>query len=115
MIPLPSRPFARIIRALFLAFTLVAVSYAADLPKFSDPEVTAFARDYSAYVDESIASAKEASAGKVDMAKMQALMAKAETMMNRQAAVEAKIKPDEKARYDKFMADCAQRMTDASK
>ena len=115
MIPLLSRSLTRSIRALFLAFAFVAIAHAADIPKFSDPDVTAFAKDYSAYTDESIVAAKEASAGKVDTAKMQALMAKAEGMMNRQMAVEAKLKPDDKVKYDKFMTECMQRMTDASK
>ena len=110
-----SRFFTRFACAAALALVFATAAPAADLPKFSDPEVTAFAKDYSAYTDESIAAAKEASSGKVDTAKMQALMAKAEGMMNRQMAIEAKLKPDDKEKYDKFMNECMQRMTDASK
>ena len=107
--------FRLLLCAVLLAFSGAASLFAADLPKFSDPEVNAFARDYSAYTDDSIALNKEVAAGKMDSAKMQSLLAKAEPLMNRRVALEAKVKADEKDKFNKFLADCDQRVLDASK
>ena len=100
-----------------LAFAFVATAPAADLPKFSDPTVNAFVKDYSAYTDESIALNKEvlADPSKATSPKMMALMAKAETMMNQMSAAEAKLKPDEKEKFAKFFSDCSQRMAEGMK
>lgn len=114
-----SSPFRRFIRfacagALSLAF--VASATALDAPKFSDPEVTAFAKLYLEFADEAAVAYKAAKSG--DTSKVAALQAKSQAIQEKQAAVTSKVtamKPDEAERFQKFILECTQRMTDAMK
>lgn len=104
----------------FLAFA--GVVRADDVPAFSDPAVTAFAKDYSNFVDQYAALMKDyMSAVKAnDTAKMQASTAKMQDFQTKVAdlqtkgvALQGKVKPDEAKKFSDYMQACVKRMTDA--
>ncbi len=97
--------------ALSLVFAVAAS--ALDVPKFSDPDVTAFAKAYAEFAQESVVAVKAAAAG--DNSKAEALAAKAQAIQEKAATVSAKVKPEEAEKFQKFMLECVQLMTDAMK
>ena len=104
----------------FLAFA--GLSRADDTPSFSDPAVTAFAKDYSTFVDQYTAILKDymAAAKANDTAKMQAGAAKMQEfqtkvtdLQTKGAALAGKVKPEEAQKFSDYMQACVKRMTDA--
>ena len=104
----------------FLAFA--SVSRADDVPTFSDPDVTAFARDYHTFVDEYTVIMKEymAAVKSNDTAKMQASAEKAQKYQTRVqelqtkgAGLQGKVKPDEAQRFSEYMQKEVKKLTDS--
>ena len=105
-------------------FTGVSLVRADDVPTFSDPEVTAFAKSYGEFADHYsadmknyMATMKTGDTAKMQEAakKMQDNAAQAQAMISKSATVSAKIKPDETQKLTAYLQKCAQKMADAAK
>jgi hypothetical protein len=84
-----------------------------DVPTFSDPDVTNFAKTYSDFVNDYIDAYKAAKAG--DNSKITALQAKAPQLQAQAAQVAGKVKQEESSKFQTFVAACSQKMLDAMK
>ena len=106
-----------------LAFLASAdITRAADTPSFSDPDVTAFAKDYNDFVDQYIVVMKDymAAAKANDTAKLQTLATKVQDfgtratgLQTKAASIQGKVKPEEAQRFSEYMQACVKKMTDA--
>jgi hypothetical protein len=108
------------LRTLCLVFTLMVTgsfvtsrALGDDVPTFSDPDVTNFAKTYSDFVNDYIDAYKAAKAG--DNSKITALQAKAPQLQAQAAQVTGKVKPEESSKFQTFVAACSQKMLDAMK
>jgi hypothetical protein len=108
------------LRTLCLVFALMVTgSFVAsralgdDVPTFSDPDVTNFAKTYSDFVNDYIDAYKAAKAG--DNSKITALQAKAPQLQAQAAQVAGKLKPEESSKFQTFVTACSQKMLDAMK
>jgi hypothetical protein len=108
------------LRTLCLVFTLMVTgsfvtsrALGDDVPTFSDPDVTNFAKTYSQFVDDYIDAYKAAKAG--DNTKITALQAKAPELQAQAAQVSGKVKPEESSKFQTFVTACSQKMLDAMK
>ncbi len=122
---LPFLSLRRHLAPLCLAFAFLAfasITRADDVPTFSDPAVTAFARDYNAFVDQYIVIMKDyLSAAKAnDTAKMQAAQAKMQTfqtqamdLQTKGSSLQGKLKPEETKKFTDYVSACVKKMTDA--
>ena len=106
----------------FLAFA--AVVRADDVPSFSDPAVTAFAKDYSTFVDQYAAlmkdymgavKANDTAKMQASAAKMQEFQTKVTDLQTKGAALQGKVKPDETQKFSDYMQACVKRLTDSMK
>ncbi len=96
-----------------MAVSLTGKTLAADdLPKFSDPEVTAYVKAYSDFTDQYIAASKAAKAG--DNSKMASLEAKTQEMAKSSDTLAVKLKPEETEKFTEFLSKCAEKMVNAS-
>ena len=104
----------------FLAFA--SVTRADDVPTFSDPDVTAFAKDYGTFVDDYTVIMKDymAAVKANDTAKMQAAATKAQTyqtkvqeLQTKGAALQGKVKPEEAQRFSEYMQKEVKKLTDS--
>lgn len=120
--------FSRLRRNVTLfGFSLVflvcaAVVRADDVPTFSDPAVTAFAKDYSTFVDQYAVLMKDymTAAKANDTAKLQAIgtkmqefQTKVTDLQTKGTALQGKVKPDEAKKFSDYMQACVKKMTDA--
>lgn len=106
-----------------LAFlTCAAVVRADDTPTFSDPAVTAFAKDYSTFVDQyavlmkdymGAVKANDTAKMQASAAKMQEFQTKVQDLQTKGAALQGKVKPDEAQKFSDYMQACVKKMTDA--
>ena len=105
-------------------FTVVSVVRADDAPKFSDPDVTAFAKSYGDFTTEYIsimkdymAAAKSGDATKMQAsgAKVQELQTKAADLQTQSTKLTTKLKPEETEKFSTYLQGCAQKMVDALK
>ena len=105
-------------------FTVVSVARADDVPKFSDPDVTAFAKSYGDFTTEYISIMQDymAAAKSGDAAKMQASGQKVQDLQTKAAALQTestklttKLKPEETEKFSTYLQGCAQKMVDALK
>jgi hypothetical protein len=108
------------LRTLCLVFTLMVTgsfvtsrALGDDVPTFSDPDVTNFAKTYSDFVNDYIDAYKAAKAG--DNTKITALQAKAPQLQAQAAQVAGKVTPEESSKFQTFVAACSQKMLDAMK
>ena len=96
-----------------LALTFAGQALAGDdLPKFSDPEVTAYVKTYSEFTDQYIAATKAAKSG--DNSKMAGLDAKTQELQNMSDKLSTKLKPEETEKFTEFLSKCAEKMVNAS-
>ena len=84
-----------------------------DVPTFSDPDVTNFAKTYSQFVDDYVDAYKAVKAG--DNTKITALQARAPQLQAQAAQVAGKLKPEESSKFQTFVTACTQKMVDAMK
>ena len=84
-----------------------------DVPTFSDPDVTNFAKTYSQFVDDYVDACKAVKAG--DNTKITALQARAPELQAQAAQVAGKLKPEESTKFQTFVTACTQKMVDAMK
>ncbi len=105
-------------------FAVVSVVRADDVPTFSDPDVTAFARSYGDFTTEYISIMKDymAAAKSGDSSKMQAsgtkvqdLQTKAADLQTQSTKLATKLKPEETEKFSTYLQGCAQKMVDALK
>ena len=108
------------LRNFFLIFAVMVTgslvanrAFGDDVPTFSDPDVTNFAKTYSQFVDDYIDAYKAAKAG--DNSKITALQAKAPQLQAQAAQVAGKLKPEESSKFQIFVTACSQKMLDAMK
>ena len=103
---------------------LIGIARADDVPTFSDPAVTAYAKAYGEFTDHYSANMKEYMAAvksndttkmQAAAAKMQPDQAKAQEMATQSATISGKVKPDEVQKFSEYLQKCAQKMTDAAK
>ncbi len=107
----------RILRAaaLCLCFTFILAAltpslWADDLPKFAAPEVNDFVKKYTEFVDSFVKAA-----GDKDEAKMKEISTAMDTWANTAGpAMEAKVTPEEKPAFDKWMGSMFEKMMAAS-
>ena len=105
-------------------FTLGGIVRADDVPTFSDPEVTAYAKAYGEFADHYSADMKDYMAAvksgdtatmQAAAAKMQPDSAKAQEMATKSATISSKVKPDEVQKFSGYLQKCALKMSDAAK
>ncbi len=105
-------------------FTGASLVHADDVPTFSDPDVTAYAKSYGEFADHYsadmknyMATVKSGDSAKMQEAakKMQDDAAKASEMSTKSAAISSKVKPDEAQKFSGYLQKCAQKMADAAK
>ena len=108
-----TRAAGRILCVAALALTFAGQALAGDdLPKFTDPEVTAYVKAYSEFTDQYIAAAKAAKAG--DNSKMAGLDAKTQQLQGMTDKLTTKLKPEETEKFTEFLTKCAEKMMNAS-
>jgi hypothetical protein len=98
---------------LFVFLTFAGRIVADDVPTFSDPDVTAFVKNYAQFVHDYEDAYKAIKAG--DDAKLHALQDKSSELQSQARNVSAKVKPDEAQRFTDFLEKCAQRLVDVTK
>ncbi len=105
-------------------FTGASLVRADDVPTFSDPDVTAYAKSYGEFADHYsadmkayMATVKSGDSTKMQDAakKMQDDAAKASEMSTKSATIGTKVKPDEAQKFSMYLQKCAQKMADAAK
>jgi hypothetical protein len=84
-----------------------------DVPTFSDPDVTAFVRNYAQFVHYYEDAYKEMKAG--NNSKVQALQAKSTELQTEAGNVSTKVKREEVQRFTDFIQKCAQQLVDITK
>jgi|SRR5580704_6625792 hypothetical protein len=99
--------------AAFSVFALSARAFADDLPSFADPDVNTFVKTYAQFVDDYITALKAAKAG--DTSKLAGVQTKATDLQSQATLAAGKLKPDESDKFQKFVATCSQKITDAVK
>jgi len=97
----------------FSVFTFSAPALADDLPTFSDPDVNTFVKTYAQFVDDYITALKAAKTG--DNSKLADVQTKAGALQTQATQAAGKLKPDESEKFQKFVATCSQKITDAVK
>ena len=106
----------------FAFFAFASVTRADDVPTFSDPDVTAFVRDYSTFVDQYTVVMKDymAAVKANDTAKMQAAaekaqpyQAKAQDLQTKGATLQGKVKPEEAQKLSEYMQKEVKKLTDS--
>jgi len=97
----------------FSVFTFSARALADDLPTFSDPDVNTFVKTYAQFVDDYITAIKAAKTG--DNSKLADVQTKAGKLQSQATQAAGKLKPDESDKFQKFVATCSQKITDAAK
>jgi hypothetical protein len=97
----------------FSVFTFSARALADDLPTFSDPDVNTFVKTYAQFVDDYITAIKAAKTG--DNSKLADVQTKAGTLQTQATQAAGKLKPDESDKFQKFVATCSQKISDAAK
>jgi len=97
----------------FSIFAFSARALADDLPTFSDPDVNTFVKNYAQFVDDYITALKAAKTG--DNSKLAGVQTKAGELQGQATQAAGKLKPDESDKYQKFVATCSQKITDAAK
>lgn len=85
--------------------TETTVTVTSEVPNFSTPEVQQFAKDYTAFVDETVAAAK---AG--DAAKIQELTGKAQEWATKSAEVAAKMTADDAKLWAEYASKLQERL-----
>ena len=116
----PSPSFVRAARGalcgiiiLGLGLALAAPAFAdEDLPKFTDPDVTAYIKAYAEFIDQYIAAAKAAKAG--DTSKMAGVDAKNQELQKMSEKLAPKLKPEEVERFSDYLSKSTERMANAS-
>src|SRR5215469_9230937 len=108
------------LRNLFVILTLVVTaSFMTDralgdeIPTFSDADVNTLVKTYAQFVDDYVEACKAVKAG--DNSKIEALQAKAPQLQAQAAQIAGKVKPDEAAKFQAFVATCSQKVVDAMK
>jgi hypothetical protein len=114
------KAFSYSIRNLFVILTLVVTgsfmtgrALGDDIPTFSDADVNAFVKTYAQFVSDYVEACQAVKAG--DSSKMQALQAKAPEIQAQAAQMTGKVKADESAKFQTFIAACTQKVVDAMK
>jgi hypothetical protein len=97
----------------FSVFALSVHAWADDLPTFSDPDVNTFVKTYAQFVDDYITALKAAKSG--DNSKLAGVQTKAGELQTQATQAAGKLKPDESDKFQKFVADCSQKIVDATK
>jgi len=99
--------------AVFSVFALTARVFADDVPTFSDPDVNTFVKSYAQFVDDYVAALKAAKTG--DNSKLSGVQARAGDLQSQATQASGKLKADENAKFQAFVATCTQKITDATK
>jgi hypothetical protein len=94
-------------------FALTARVFADDVPMFSDPDVNTFVKSYAQFVDDYVAALKAAKTG--DNSKLASVQAKAGDLQSQATQASGKLKADENAKFQAFVATCTQKISDAAK
>ena len=105
-------------------FAVASVARAQDVPKFTDPDVTAFVKTYGEFADQYAAIMKDymAAMKSGDTTKMQAssqkvqgLQGKTMELQTESSKLTTKLKPEETQKFTAYLQACAQKMADAAK
>jgi hypothetical protein len=114
------KAFSYSIRNLFVILTLVVTgsfmtgrALGDEVPTFGDADVNTFVKTYSQFVSDYVEAVKAVKAG--DNSKITALQAKAPEIQQQAAQMVGKVKPDEAAKFQAFVAAAAQKIVDAMK
>jgi hypothetical protein len=97
----------------FVVLSFASRIFADEVPTFSDPDVTAFVKNYAQFVHDYEDAYKEMKAG--NNSKVQALQAKSTELQTEAGNVSTKVKPDEAQRFTDFIQKCAQKLLDITK
>jgi hypothetical protein len=108
-----SSVFKALCAALLLVITSANHVFADEAPTFSDPDVTAFCKDYAKFVDDYSEAYKASKAG--DNSKLSDLQTKSQDLQTKAAQVAGKVKPDEAQKFQTYISSIMQKLLDVAK
>jgi hypothetical protein len=83
-----------------------------EIPKFTDPEVTAYVKSYAEFTEQYIAATKAAKAG--DNSKLAGVDATSQKLQAMSGGFATKLRPEETEKFTDFLSRCAEKMVNAS-